>query len=172
MEKCKWCGKSYKAGLFTSGFCSKKCEIEGGDRGVKKTSPIFGVIAIIIVIYFIFKENNSESKQAPKENTIEENYVSPERNLNATNSETKISTESSKKEEENNSQNENSQVNLSVESSNDNTNNQQSNENNDSTNNQEEIVINLLKNGKKIKEIADLTGLSRHEVRVIKRKVK
>ncbi|SNR37900.1 sigma-70 RNA polymerase sigma factor region 4 domain-containing protein [Lutibacter flavus] len=173
MEKCKWCGKPYKDGLFSSGFCSKKCEIEGGDSGVKKRSPFFGIIVIIIIgIYIIFFKNNSESEQVLKENPVEENYTLPEGNSNATNRETKIYTESSKEQVDNNSQNEKSQVNSSIESSNDSTINQELNESSEATENQEEIVINLLKNGKSVKEIANLTGLSRHEVRVIKRKIK
>lgn len=172
MEKCKWCGKPYKDGLFSSGFCSKKCEIEGGNRGVKKRSPFLGIIVIIIAVFVIFFKNNSEKKQVLKENTVEENYSSPERNSNATNGETKVYIESPKEQVENNSQNESSQVNLSVESTNDNTDSQELNENSEANKNQEEIVINLLKDGKSIKEIADLTGLSRHEVRVIKRKIK
>ena len=172
MEKCKWCGKPYKDGLFSTGFCSKKCEMEGGDRGVKKRSPFLGIIVIIIAVFVIFFKNNSEKKQVLRENTIEENYASPEGNSNATNGETKVYEESQIEQVENNSQNESSQVNSSIESSNDNTDSQELNEYSEATRNQEDIVINLLKEGKSVKEIADLTGLSRHEVRVIKRKLK
>ncbi|PKP18332.1 MAG: hypothetical protein CVU07_02240 [Bacteroidetes bacterium HGW-Bacteroidetes-23] len=167
MEKCKWCGKHYKAELFSGGFCSKKCEIEGGDRGVKRTSPLFGVIGIIIiiVIFFFAKSRNSETRNESKQNLTEENYTSPSENLNTGNSETNVSTESSKEQQETNSQNEFAQENLSS----DITLVKESEEQIQPENNKDEIVIRLLSEGRSVKEVSEATGLSKQEVRKIRR---
>lgn len=167
MEKCKWCGKHYKGELFSGGFCSKKCEIEGGDRGVKRTSPLFGIIGIItiIVIFFLAKSHNSETKNDSKQNITEENYVTPNDNLNNANSERNISTENTEAQEETNSENELTQENAS----NDTTKVQQSEEEIQPENNKDEIVIRLLNEGRSVKEVAEATGLSKQEVRKIRR---
>lgn len=167
MEKCKWCGKHYKAELFSSGFCSKKCEIEGGDRGVKRTSPLFGIIGIMIIIaiFFFAKSSSSETKNESKQNITEENYVSPNDNLNTANNETNVSTESSKGQEENNSQNKLTQENVS----NDTTKVQESEEEIQPENNKDEIAIRLLNEGRSVKQVAEETGLSKQEVRKIRR---
>ena len=170
MEKCKWCGKYYKAELFSGGFCSKKCEIEGGDRGVKRSSPLYGIIGIIIIIIFFFfsKSHKSQTKNESKQNLTEENYVAPNDNLNPINSETIVSTESSKAQEETTSQNELTQENPSS----DTTEVQQSEEEIQTESNKDQIVIRLLEEGRSVKEVAEATGLSKQEVRKIRRKAK
>ena len=102
MGKCKWCGNNYRDGIFSSGFCSTKCEIEGGDRGVKKTSPIYGIITISLFIAFIYfsrsKKSNSQEDEINNVITTEESYNSPENNQSNINNQSSFTSEISKNE--------------------------------------------------------------------------
>lgn len=169
MQKCNWCSKSFEGGPF-SNYCSRKCEKDavnnGEKKGVSYTSGL-GLIILIMVILFSFKKFTSDKKQSQKENVVENNYSTPNVLDNANNdiNVENISSENPTSENETNTQNEVIQGDLPNNSPED----ANSAEQNETTKSTEETAIELLKDGKSVREVADSTGMSRQEVRKIKR---
>jgi hypothetical protein len=187
MGKCNWCGKSFDNGPF-SNYCSKKCEKEAVDNGEKKGisySSGIGVVILIMIIYFSFKNCNSSTKQELNENKIENNDSSSIENSTVSNTET--NSENQINEEEFNSQTESNEENL--------TNPELTEKNesvtqteNDSTGitdnsnfrmkeyekHQDEIkqATEMLKQEKSIDEIEESTSLTRKEIRQLRRKLR
>jgi hypothetical protein len=168
MGKCTWCEKSFEGGPF-SNYCSKKCEKEavnnGEKKGVSYNSGI-GIIILIMIIFFSFKKFTTDKNQSKKEN-VENNYSTPNV-LDEVNDEINIeniSIDNPTPENETNTQNEIIQGDLPNTSSED----ANSQEQNEKTKVTEETAIELLRDGKSVREVADSTGMSRQEVRKIKR---
>jgi hypothetical protein len=168
MQKCNWCSKSFENGPF-SNYCSKKCEKEavanGEKKGVNYSSGIW-IIIIIMIIFYSFKKFNSGTSYEVKQNSVERSYSAPSEHL------------SSSSKEENNSDlnttkdNQNTQTEkIQESSSNESTVNDVQPESAEqiSTSNIEEIATSLLREGKSVREVADSTGMSRQEVRKLKR---
>lgn len=173
MQRCNWCNNPINGGPF-SNYCSKRCEKEAVANGEKKgvkysTISILGVV--IVIAFIIFKSNNSNSDQSKKENRTEDNYSTPNETVNNQSEKEYASPASPKNGDETATQNITEQEIVSDESADDNT-IQEMELQNETTENVEDIVISLLKNGKSVREVADSTGLSRSEVRKIKRSIK
>ena len=166
MQRCNWCNNPINNGPF-SNYCSKKCEKEavsnGERRGVKSSfSAVFIVIFIIMIGFYAVKKNGNKSQETT-ESAVEQNNFSPTDNSNAETYET--SQQNNVSSDEINSQNELTQENVSS----DTTKVQNSEEEFQPENNKDEIVIRLLNEGRSVKEVAEATGLSKQEVRKIRR---
>ena len=166
MQRCNWCNNPINNGPF-SNYCSKKCEKEavsnGERKGVKSsTSAVFIIIFIIMIGYYAVKKN-SNSNQETKKSGVEQNFSTPTDNPNVENY--KTNQQSDVSIEENDSQNGITQENVSS----DTTKVQEAEEEIQPENNKDEIVIRLLNEGRSVKEVAEATGLTKQEVRKIRR---
>jgi len=166
MQRCNWCNNPINNGPF-SNYCSKKCEKEavsnGERKGVKSSiSAVFIIIFIIMIGFYAVKKSNNKSQET-RESVDEQNYSEPTDSPNVENYE--ANQKNNVSSEEINSQNELTQENVSS----DTTKVQNSEEEIQPESNKDEIVIRLLNEGRSVKEVAEATGLSKQEVRKIRR---
>jgi hypothetical protein len=191
MAKCNWCGKYYKDELFSNGFCSKKCELEGGDRGVKATSPapkLIGII-VLIAIFAVFAINkNSKKSTETKANSNLENYNQEESVYDISTQETNFVSESSNNTEneptESEEKAENEQSNIPEENVETTILEEKETENSTNQNvpsrmlkyqeHQVEVskAIEMLKQDKSVSEIKNATKLEGSEIRELRRKLR
>ena len=166
MQRCNWCNNPINNSPF-SNYCSKKCENEAVSNGERKgikssTSAVFLIIFVIMIGYYAVKKNGAKSQET-KESQVEQNYSAPIDNSNVENYET--NQQNNVNSDEVDSQNELTQENVSG----DTTNVQEPDEETQPENNKDEIVLRLLNEGRSVKEVAEATGLTKQEVRKIRR---
>lgn len=191
MAKCNWCGKYYKDEIFSNGFCSKKCTLEGGDRGVKATSPVPKVIGIIVLIaifaLFAINKNSKKTTETKTSNNVE-NYNEEESINNNSAKETNFVSESSSNieneptesvektdNEQNNKQEESVESTILEEKETENATNQ--NVPSRMLKYQEHQIqvskaIEMLKQDKSVSEIKDATKLEGSEIRELRRNLR
>lgn len=172
MGKCKLCTRDIGEDSPFTNYCSSECERKavshyGEEKGIKKGLGCFASILLVIgVISFNgIKECSSDKKQIPKENQVvlKENGNSSNQTLEEKN----ISDESIFSNEDTlKIKKETTSSNTVIDSNNSRMNNY--------TNHQDEIkkAIELLKQDKSVGEVADLTSLTRKEIRQLKRELR
>lgn len=191
MAKCNWCGTYYKDEIFSNGFCSKKCELEGGDRGVKATSPIPKLMGIIVLIpifaFFAINKNSKKSTETKTSNNVE-NYNEEESINNNSTKETNFVSESSSNTENESTElvekTDNEQSNKPEESVESTILEEKETENANTQNvpsrmlkyqeHQNEVAkaIEMLKQDKSVSEIKDATKLEGSEIRELRRNLR
>jgi hypothetical protein len=162
MQKCNWCSKSFEDGPY-SNYCSKKCESQavanGEVKGVgyrKGCSGVLIIIVIVIIYIFNYKNNDKDTIKSNKTTETNESTKSGD-NLESSEENTSNGNDSINEVELNK---EYTTVNDSL--------NQESLQ---QTSSIEDLAIRLLNEGKSINDVSDSTGLSRSEIRKIKKKV-
>ena len=191
MARCNWCGTYYKDEIFSNGFCSKKCELEGGDRGVKATSPVpklMGIVVLMAVFAFFAINKNSKKSTETKTNNNVENYSEEENVNNNLKKETNFVSESSSntvseptelvdktENEQSNKSEERVETTMLEEKESENLTNQ--NVPSRMLKYQEHQVevskaIKMLKQDKSVSEIKDATNLEGSEIRELRRKLR
>lgn len=168
MKKCILCERPIKENSPFSNYCSSICERKGigygEEKGKKKGLGCFATIIIIIVgfVAYSIRESSSEKKQTSNENQIKR--VDIQNSTNRIKKEKDISEEIIISEKDTFSQSILNEEDLE---------NADLVEQNEQTKSAEvEKAIEMLKQDKSIKEIANSTTLNKKEIRQLKRKLR